>query len=1295
MQSSTANINRGRKSGEISVFIFGQNDDDNDDDDDYDSKSVKEFPKYNYDLTENTFNIDCDNVDDNQIILSALTTIEEDTSESDNNLVGHQNITNSRHQQMDKNLFSPSTKKNERPFHFQHKTHVESAKEQILDDASQPASSISTNRQENSYDNYKTVGHRNTTSVPLIVVTHDETDRTTSKRLVQHSAAKIDKAKKKQPAISSINMDNISLKNYFSSSSGLEPPTPPEKNPSTRNIQISLSSPGIPATPTSLLHAGGKRRGVIHRSSYKRAHKGRSSIDHTPNDLFIELQELRLDEDNDCYWHECARWIRYEEYFDVEMQRWQAPRISCLNFHSLLELRRGLQYGIVLLDLEEQTLEGIYDGVINDAIAMGQMNKDLKDELLRILTSDHRHPDPRSSFRRRSSIFDFPQTGIRRSSLAFKKSDQINFDDTRRSSLLELKMNGEFNRNMKNIVVKYDNIDETVATDVCAKRSEAEQNNNVNGSKESVNQIRSSLGTHRLSQTQTKKSRDSIPYKSDVMRRISNNAECAEVLIGTMRSLPRLIMAFVRLSQGQLIDNMSEVQLPVKFIFLLIGPGVEEYFEIGRALSTLFSTQDFRNVAYQAMDRRDLLNGINDFLSDSIVLPPADYDKELLLPIIETAKIKKTNSDKRITAFKKQNSDPSNENQQQHVQSTRVLLAKISSLSNDKQDEDPFLRRGFVFGGVYHEMRRRYAHFKSDFLDACSLRCSISLIFMSIACLAPALTFGGIIADKTCNRLGVNEMLIASSINGFLFGLFSGQPLLILGPTGPFLVFEEVVYDLCQSLDADFWTVRCCVSLWTTFFIIMLVAFEGSFMIRHVTRFTEEIFALIIALVYLYEPFKKLYKIFLSNPVRSKYSYDFPFTCSCNISSILNKTFAFDDMNSSFDSTLSSSTSKYSCYDCKSKQDSFSSSTLSYRNSTLASNDEDQLPNKALLSFIILIGTCFIAVALKLFRRSKFFGRTTRQTLSDFGMTIALICMVLFDMLVTKTAGGHDLTQKINVPDSIRPSDVERDNTWFISPLRKPLPLWAYFASSFPAILISVVLFFEVELTSIMIQSKLKCVHPTKMIKGTGYHLDILIAGILISISGLFGLPWICAAPVRSLAHVASLSKYSNTHAPGEKARLIDINDQRLTNIGVHLFIGCTIFAAPIIRKIPVAALFGIFLYFGIVSISGTQLFSRIKMTFIPTKYHPNFGYLRRVRQMKRNFYTFIQVTAAGLLITIKLTSFAFLFPLILVLLVPFRKMCLPFIFTEREFAELDGDETPDGTFDDEIDFYGQVHLPI
>jgi hypothetical protein len=61
-------------------------------------------------------------------------------------------------------------------------------------------------------------------------------------------------------------------------------------------------------------------------------------------------------------------------------------------------------------------------------------------------------------------------------------------------------------------------------------------------------------------------------------------------------------------------------------------------------------------MAYQAMDRHDLLTGINDFFTDSIVLPPGDFDKELLLPVIETAKFKRNNAKRRSTRFKNQHS---------------------------------------------------------------------------------------------------------------------------------------------------------------------------------------------------------------------------------------------------------------------------------------------------------------------------------------------------------------------------------------------------------------------------------------------------------------------------------------------------------------------------------------------------------------------------------------------------------------------------------------------------------------
>ena len=37
--------------------------------------------------------------------------------------------------------------------------------------------------------------------------------------------------------------------------------------------------------------------------------------------------------------------------------------------------------------------------------------------------------------------------------------------------------------------------------------------------------------------------------------------------------------------------------------------------------------------------------------------------------------------------------------------------------------------------------------------------------------------------------------------------------------------------------------------------------------------------------------------------------------------------------------------------------------------------------------------------------------------------------------------------------------------------------------------------------------------------KGTGFHLNILLIGILNAIMSLFGMPWICAATLRSITH--------------------------------------------------------------------------------------------------------------------------------------------------------------------------------
>lgn len=163
-----------------------------------------------------------------------------------------------------------------------------------------------------------------------------------------------------------------------------------------------------------------------------------------------------------------------------------------------------------------------------------------------------------------------------------------------------------------------------------------------------------------------------------------------------------------------------------------------------------------------------------------------------------------------------------------------------------------------------------------------------------------------------------------------------------------------------------------------------------------------------------------------------------------------------------------------------------------------------------------------------------------------------------------------------------------------------------------------------------------------------------------------------CAAPVRTLAHWASLTVYSSNYIPGEKPKLIEVKEQRLTNIMVHLAIGLCLLAKDALKMIPVSVLFGIFLYFGIVSLSGTQLYERIRLFFIPSKYCPNIVYARGVRPSKRNMFTLIQVLAVLFLIIIKSKNqISFTFPLLLVMLVPLRMYVLPKFFSNKELEQV------------------------
>lgn len=61
-------------------------------------------------------------------------------------------------------------------------------------------------------------------------------------------------------------------------------------------------------------------------------------------------------------------------------------------------------------------------------------------------------------------------------------------------------------------------------------------------------------------------------------------------------------------------------------------------------------------------------------------------------------------------------------------------------------------------------------------------------------------------------------------------------------------------------------------------------------------------------------------------------------------------------------------------------------------------------------------------------------------------------------------------------------------------------------------------------------------------------------------------------------------------------------------------FPGLSIVIGDLLRQIPLAVLFGIFLYMGVTSLNGIQFYERLHLLLMPPKHHPDVTYVKKVR---------------------------------------------------------------------------------
>uniref|UniRef100_A0A8D0G848 Band 3 cytoplasmic domain-containing protein n=1 Tax=Sphenodon punctatus TaxID=8508 RepID=A0A8D0G848_SPHPU len=121
--------------------------------------------------------------------------------------------------------------------------------------------------------------------------------------------------------------------------------------------------------------------------------KKKKKLDRRPHEVFVELNELVVDRNQEMHWKETARWIKFEEDVEEDTARWGKPHVASLSFRSLLELRKTIAHGAVLLDLEQTTLPGIAHLVVETMIISDQIKAEDRANVLRALLLKHSHPN--------------------------------------------------------------------------------------------------------------------------------------------------------------------------------------------------------------------------------------------------------------------------------------------------------------------------------------------------------------------------------------------------------------------------------------------------------------------------------------------------------------------------------------------------------------------------------------------------------------------------------------------------------------------------------------------------------------------------------------------------------------------------------------------------------------------------------------------------------------------------------------------------------------------------------------
>ncbi|KAK2432502.1 HCO3- transporter family [Trifolium repens] len=589
------------------------------------------------------------------------------------------------------------------------------------------------------------------------------------------------------------------------------------------------------------------------------------------------------------------------------------------------------------------------------------------------------------------------------------------------------------------------------------------------------------------------------------------------------------------------------------------------------------------------------------------------------------------------------------------------------------------------FKGIISDIKGRAQCYKDDW--TCAFRSGIGILapttYIFFASALPVIAFGEQLNRDTDGRLSTVETLASTAICGMIHSIIGGQPLLIVGVAEPTIIMYTYLYNFAKNKD-DLgqelflaWAGWVCV--WTSLLLFLLAIFNAGNIINRFTRVAEELFGMLISVLFIQEAIKGMIKEF---------------------------------------------------------------SAHKNENSILEHNQFHWLYVNGLLGIIFTFGLLYTALKSRRARSWLYGTGWLRSFIADYGVPFLVVVWTVVSFSVPRKIPS-EIPRRLVAPLAWESTSLHH---WtVIKDMGKVSPTYI-FAAFIPALMVAGLYFFDHSVASGMAQQKefnlkkpsayhydifllgfmtLICgllgLPPSNgVLPQSPMHTKSLavLKGLMIrrkmvesakesikkkaSNSEIYGklqavFVEMDSSPVTSVERelenlkevvLKGEDKGDNKKDTFDPEKHIDaylpvrVNEQRMSNLLQSVFVGASVFAMPVIKKIPTSVLWGYFAYMAIDSLPGNQFWERILLLFVaPSRWfklleghHASFVESVPIRYIV--FFTIFQCVYFLVCFGVTWIPIAgILFPLPFFLLILVRQYILPKLFSPHHLRELDAAE--------------------